>query len=435
MSSARKIYYYRLPFSKKTKKVVLNQLSLEGRYLEHDQDSVTVQFGGKTIVLKMQQALEPQCLEVLLSLPMRYCFSTIKIEIKPVAAVFSVTAIILPNLAREQQRYRICLSMRETLTRDLDRKEKYEAENILERWLLSLANDKREDVDAIFGWAKSSMTGYLPTIKAEEELKKKTIPDYRERFKAILDLEAEYLRSKPPFYGIVYTITDGILIVDGLKLIINPDRATLLLDINDSKYDLAVLMVRYACLMSRGQQWSIPLSIYKLLLEEYDVTVEGFASPLNSQLLTLRSSPKGKGISFCSLFFDTDEPYGSLGDFFTIPDRKLAGKKILLNPPFIIDVLMRMTDRIESLLRIESTNDTDFFVLVPEWTDASFYTRLDRFPQKRLAFSLAPGRYYFTDPNGGKIPANFASHFFVFSRNVANDYSKLEESMKAIYSL
>jgi hypothetical protein len=78
---------------------------------------------------------------------------------------------------------------------------------------------------------------------------------------------------------------------------------------------------------------------------------------------------------------------------------------------------------------------TDFFVLVPQWTDAPFYRRLQGFTQKQLDFSLEPGSYYFVNLEGQHVPANFASHFFVFSgnRETKARISKLESEIKGIY--
>eukprot|EP00201_Polytomella_parva_P024454 CAMPEP_0175040814 /NCGR_PEP_ID=MMETSP0052_2-20121109/1501_1 /TAXON_ID=51329 ORGANISM="Polytomella parva, Strain SAG 63-3" /NCGR_SAMPLE_ID=MMETSP0052_2 /ASSEMBLY_ACC=CAM_ASM_000194 /LENGTH=693 /DNA_ID=CAMNT_0016303125 /DNA_START=147 /DNA_END=2229 /DNA_ORIENTATION=+ len=55
-----------------------------------------------------------------------------------------------------------------------------------------------------------------------------------------------------------------------------------------------------------GWQMAMPPPVYEYLRHTFQIQVECFASPLNCTL------PK-----FCSAFFDTDEPFGSQGNFFS----------------------------------------------------------------------------------------------------------------------
>jgi hypothetical protein len=76
------------------------------------------------------------------------------------------------------------------------------------------------------------------------------------------------------------------------------------------------------------------------MVKNHGVTIEGFASPFNSQII--RFSDKDLPMQFCSLFPDVDAIFGSIGSFF---DNEFAGTKVTINPPFILDIMNRTADK------------------------------------------------------------------------------------------
>ena len=70
---------------------------------------------------------------------------------------------------------------------------------------------------------------------------------------------------------------------------------------------LFCLLCRYDMLQGAGLQSSMHGSVFDVLLQAYDCRLECFASPLNSRYER-----------YCSAFFDTDGPFGSVGSFFRL---------------------------------------------------------------------------------------------------------------------
>ena len=102
------------------------------------------------------------------------------------------------------------------------------------------------------------------------------------------------------------------------------------------------MVLRYKSIGIGGQQWNMPFANYKYLNNKYDLSVEGFASPINSQLI--RISPEKK---FCSIFYDTDHWFGSLGSFF---DLDISDKSICVNPPYMELIMVKTVFKILKLV-------------------------------------------------------------------------------------
>jgi hypothetical protein len=167
--------------------------------------------------------------------------------------------------------------------------------------------------------------------------------------------------------------------------------------------DITICALKYA--HSRGQQWSIPAAVYKVLHDQYGATIEGFASPLNSQMLML-------GGQYCSLY-DGDKIFGSLGNFF---DYDLRGKTSVINPPFILDILNKAAEKCITAAS-DTESQTTMFIITPAWTDAEYFTTLSASKYLRARLDLLPAEYYF-ESNNMPIIANFASTIFVISSHL-----------------
>jgi len=165
---------------------------------------------------------------------------------------------------------------------------------------------------------------------------------------------------------------------------ISTDRYEKLLSMA-SKERIFQCLLKYESIYPGGQQWSIPGSMYKKMVDDYDLKLEAFASPFNSQLLMY-------GMNFCSLFPELDKPFGSIGNFFDISGLKGT---VCANPPFILDVIDAMIGKCFSDL--EESNNLRYFLLLPNWTDASYHNEL--LNSKYLK--------YFTTLSGGKNSFSF----------------------------
>ena len=97
---------------------------------------------------------------------------------------------------------------------------------------------------------------------------------------------------------------------DDSKLIIN-DNVIL---------DIYILFTRYMTISNGNNQASILPSFKKLIKEKLNIKVELFGSPLNTSYTT-----------FGSYFYDTDNLFGSIGNFF---DMNIIKGYYEINPPF-----------------------------------------------------------------------------------------------------
>ena len=330
--------------------------------------------------------------------------------------------IALTKLSQEFSRYRYVMRMLEEMQRGLNSKQQYEGRNILERWLINLANDS----EPIFSERKLA-ENYPATEKMRQEMQEKGIGS-EQKVDRILQLGREYVRlPEIPVVNNVRMVGGGIQVDDKL-FELEPRRMQLLLRLDPSVEKLAVVLVRYASLLPYGQQWSIPKVVYQYLVNRYGASVEGFASPINSQIITVRSDLK-----FCSLFPDIDSPYGSIGSFFNPElDTYFYNRTTVINPPFVPAVLDRMAARVNQLCD-NATEPVRFFVWVPDWTDAEWFGALMNSRHRVFETRLNRGNYYYTDVEGKRIPANFPSHIFVLAVNFTDDYRDLTRKLLELY--
>ena len=216
------------------------------------------------------------------------------------------------------------------------------------------------------------------------------------------------------------------------------------------KEPLTCMFLRYSTLLNRGQQWALPHSQFKHLAEHYDVNHEGFASPLNSGILSLNTHGK-----FCSLFKDTDEVFGSIGGFFdqtmytdpvdlvsleklNIDEKKEKVKEPLpppkhwvVNPPFIISVMSRTTDKILRELESASVLNVNCMVvyILPSWTDFEGYTRIQNSKFLKYTQHMEKKKHFYEHMGDRKI-VNAKSKIFVLDTyEEKKDYTNIAAPM------
>lgn len=262
----------------------------------------------------------------------------------------------------------------------------YEATNILERWTQSVINDGLDPFGPI---ADINSTA---SMKMLAELKDKNINNEREIVKAICNVH----ESDDTNHTVSYK--DGIINYGIFHSSVPKIRLDKMIEIAGLDATASACM-RYAALVSGSQQWAVPLSTYRMLHDKHGINVEGFASPINSQMMWFDD---GK---FCSIFPE-DNVFGSMGNFM---DSDLKGASILINSPFIESILERVADKVSNA----NLEKNKIIVVVPTWRDAKFFRTLSKIPGgKRI--DLMPGEYSYEDINRKLIRAKFASSWFMF---------------------
>ena len=308
-----------------------------------------------------------------------------------------------------------------------NQKKRYELENILERWILTAANYTNDDDDPVLPknireldctdkMVNEILEKRIFTKEITYDLQNKILNKIETFFFSIL---SNYKSSKcknitneqnqqiyRPKLNIISNNQDSKIIYGNFKFNISSNRLQLLRSFATDE-QIATMIIRYSCLLPRGQQWSIPNKIYRKIVEKYDINFEGFASPMNSQLLGIL----GKNTEFCSLFRDTDACFGSKGSFFT---QNLVNKRCIINPPYILDIINRTINycQIQCYRAKKEEKDILMIIVVPKWIDAEFYQTLLK--SEHLIFKLdhQPKSYYFENDNKS-ILAHFATTWFI----------------------
>ncbi|EER18010.1 conserved hypothetical protein, partial [Perkinsus marinus ATCC 50983] len=108
------------------------------------------------------------------------------------------------------------------------------------------------------------------------------------------------------------------------------------------------------CGEGRGWQLATPAEAMELMQVRYGVSHECFASPLNATMP-----------SFCSLFYDTDRFFGSVGSFFRLPTTDFP-HACEIGPPYEPGLMLKAARKVEKILA--ETCKTFVFV-VPDWED------------------------------------------------------------------
>jgi hypothetical protein len=296
------------------------------------------------------------------------------------------------------------------VTRGMDVRSAYEARAILERWHVSTNNFADDDIHR----RDNAITLKMRAEFIEKRLfSDKTVDIIIDRIFAITSDE-EY--NEDYHHDGVINVNTGLIQYGRFARTFAPERIKLLKRIAerngyDALYIVAAAM-RYYAMVPGGQQWSLPARAYELLVNKYGATLEGFASPFNSQMLRFAGA---EPLHFCSLFADIDIAFGSLGNFF---DVNLVGRVSVINPPYIIDVMDRVVDKcISACVNADDNTVTRMFIVVPNWTDASYYAKLKASPYLECALIHGKKTHFYEDPNNSErsIVATFGQTIFILS--------------------
>jgi hypothetical protein len=301
-----------------------------------------------------------------------------------------------------------------------DKRMRYEAKNILERWKLSqYQNNNNQSLEKMKG-----------------ELIEKNIANNEKDADLIVDnilgIEREDKFYNYDLYDFEFEDRSSSKIVKygKYKRAIPTKRFVILMSLDNSLVALTRMLLRYASVLSGSQQWNIPKSVYEIMVKRYGIVYEGFASPMNSQIIQY-NTPEKK-YNFYSLFPDTDGIYGSLGSFF---NSDLVGKVGTINPPYIISIMESTVNHCIKQLydSLASGKGTRMFITVPNWTDANYFKQLQTTEFKEAEIFKKKGTYYYEDTNYGfpkKITASFNSTLFVLSVNMKTryDYRDLKDA-------
>ena len=181
----------------------------------------------------------------------------------------------------------------------------------------------------------------------------------------------------------------------------------------------------YDLLDGKGLQWAVPATVMWLLQQDLGCYTELFASPINTY-----------NSSYYSLF-SYDRYFGSKGNFFTAPNSDFVEGAYQINPPFIIPLFTKTTERVLELLEIAEQNEKllTFVYIMPEWDDFPAYNMVSetRFCMKQI--KMDPGRHYYHQySTGSYIKARFGTHIIFLSTDMKCCNNEFEKAIKVAFS-
>jgi len=146
-----------------------------------------------------------------------------------------------------------------------------------------------------------------------------------------------------------------------------------------------------------SQQWSIGDNLYDDISDIFDIGFEMFASPLNFNMNM-----------FCSIFWDTDHTFGSIGSFYNLDIDKFLNqniKGVFFNPPYLPILMRNSTLQCLDIINKMNKIGFDFTVVsfLPNWSDADY---IKNFIESKYVVSckiVNKGNYVLHEKDKGKI--------------------------------
>lgn len=307
---------------------------------------------------------------------------------------------------------------------------RYELRKILERILMGMANINPNTVYVRMSvrhkLIRQAMVELMskPTIKSSIcWLQQKVKEIVLEPTKLFLTIRTHH---KLPVSPSKLTYVNNTICYHRIKLPVTERCLTYLKTFPNST--VLRMVLRYASVLPGGQHWGVGLEMYEHLYNKYGIRFEGFATPLNSRLMGRPDA------YFCSMFKDTDTPFGSLGTFFKVnminPTKRSSNNNKIawtVNPPYIDHIMTKSARKVHKACIEADKNGIELmvFFIMPGWTDSTCYDILSKSKYKRKEVKLFKGKHKYEYQNK-QIVARFNSYVFVLdTMKKTVDYSDI----------
>jgi len=323
----------------------------------------------------------------------------------------------------------------------------YEWGNILERFVISMANvkiTKKKDVIFINVPENHYIYKQMRRELSEKKIKNidviiKTIRSRIEKF--LEDTKVKNIDSRNSGQVILNNKLCVIYYNDFKKKLNRRRFISLIKNCTEPENYLELLtisLIRHECMNPRGQTWNLPHRWYHYLYQTYNVSLEGFSNPFNSQLLTISPNP-----FFGSLYHDTDKYFGSIGNIFELnilDFKKSVPLKdgvltIVLNPPYILSLMTSMITWIKKW--ISSVPSIRIIVGFPYWEDVELIQELKKYKYTKSSQVLNIGDYYYENSLDPCIPNIYhlgSYQLFIIDNLPEQNYQEVYENIKPIYN-
>lgn len=208
------------------------------------------------------------------------------------------------------------------------------------------------------------------------------------------------------------------------------------LELNEA---IVSLYMRYVAMSLPQMHISLPRKLYDTLSEHTETILECFSSPLTAEFhLDTRiwrkardqGHPSFKPVyDYCSMF-EEDKMFGSHGDFFKM-NRELLDEysMLVMHPPFIASVILQAVNAANDLLNDSYYSMRTILMVVPLWTDASYYAILENHKYKLCKVTIhRQTKMLFNMQTGEYQPTMYDFEIFVLRRSFnTNDVTTFTE--------
>ena len=174
---------------------------------------------------------------------------------------------------------------------------------------------------------------------------------------------------------------------------------------NDFDKYLFILLIRYKILFSNNNQLAILPNIIKLLKKDFNLNFETFGSFNNVS-----------SDNFCSLYYDIERYFGSIGNFFNTTFYKGF---YLFNPPFQEDIIIKGINNIFDYLD-KSKEKLGFFISIPIWDKKGKqkYNIIDDYNDFSIIDKIKKSKYLKLELDFNKNEFSYLDHFLNKKKNV-----------------
>jgi hypothetical protein len=201
-------------------------------------------------------------------------------------------------------------------------------------------------------------------------------------------------------------------------------RLTRLAGSSSTDGSIWLILTLYQLLDGNSLQWAVPPNVMWLFKEKMHCHTDIFASPLNAY-----------NKNYYSLFY-YDQLFGSKGNFFCAPDSDFRSGTFHVNPPFIVSVFQKTTERINRLLD-QARKDKEiltFIYVMPDWKDFDTYNAVSMSRYRKAYTYIAPGQgQYYQYRTDNYFLTSFGTHIFFLStdNNLPDISVELKEKFKS----
>jgi HrpA-like RNA helicase len=296
---------------------------------------------------------------------------------------------------------------------------------LLENWLISLANDQSDPKvntynggDPIFFLAAMN-PAYPATAKLLELLQRShtAYPDPLGLLTYCATLITAYLANPLAEDPPLITVEGNQMTVGKYTREFPKNRLAILLN-KGTDLEVASMVLREACLMPRGRQYTQPLAITKYYVERCGVNLEAFATPINAQILAVNSD-----MWFCSLFPDVEGVFGSQGSFFNCWFKEA---RMTVYPPFIEDIVNKAAQHLAAMF--DQGDNLFAIITVPDWIDAVFFPILMDSTYRKSTFVIKKFENYSEDLRGRMKINKVSDRVIIWNKGYPDvDYAALEQ--------